>query len=159
MISTFALSAQVKNGAYNLLLKTMLNHSVSEISVDEIRTVINEKQDYLILDTRELNEYNVSHVPGAIWVGYEDFSLERIPVNTENKAVVVYCSVGYRSEKIAEQLVGKGYSNVQNLYGGIFEYVNSKYTLHNNAGNVTDSIHAFNKKWGVWLSSGVKVYE
>ena len=38
--------------------------------------------------------------------------------------IVVYCSVGYRSEKIAEELDKLGFTNVSNLYGGIFEWIN-----------------------------------
>ncbi len=52
----------------------------------------------------------------------------------EESKVVVYCSVGYRSEKIAEKLKAAGYKNVFNLYGGIFEWENQNLPVYDSNG-------------------------
>jgi len=52
-----------------------------------------------------------------------------------------------------------GFANVSNLYGGIFEWVNQGNPIVNEKGKVTETIHAYNEAWGVWLTKGVKVYD
>jgi predicted sulfurtransferase len=80
-------------------------------------------------------------------------------VKDKNANIVVYCSIGVRSEQIGEKLLKLGYKNVYNLYGGIFEYKNSGGKVVNNQNKVTDSIHTFNKTWSAYLTKGIKVYE
>jgi 3-mercaptopyruvate sulfurtransferase SseA len=70
----------------------------------------------------------------------------------------VYCSVGYRSEKVSEQLRQAGYQTVYNLYGGIFEWKNQGHPVVNAEGEPTERVHAYNRSWGVWLKKGDKVY-
>jgi len=72
---------------------------------------------------------------------------------------VVYCSLGIRSETIAHKLIKKGYTNVYNLYGGIFEWKNNDFVVLDTEGSETEKVHAFNKNWGKWLTKGKKVYE
>jgi len=71
----------------------------------------------------------------------------------------VYCSLGIRSEDIAEKLKKAGYNNVLNLYGGIFEWKNKDFTVYNSEGTQTEKIHTFSKEWSKWLTKGIKVYE
>jgi hypothetical protein len=70
----------------------------------------------------------------------------------------VYCSLGIRSETIANQLKKAGYTNIKNLYGGIFEWRNKGFKVYNSEDKKTDSIHAFSKAWSKWLTKGTKVY-
>ena len=112
----------------------------------------------VLLDSREPGEFEVSHIKGARNVGYDDFdmsALKDIPKDTE---IVIYCSVGYRSEKIGEKLLDEGFTNVSNLYGGIFNWVNEGNQVVDGNG-ATPKVHAYNKKWGQWLEKGEKVYE
>lgn len=114
----------------------------------------------LYLDTREREEYEVSHLKNAMWVGYKEFDATRFTRAMPDKAqpIIVYCSVGVRSENIGEQLKALGYTKVLNLYGGIFKWKNMDRHVYNTLGNPTDSIHAFNKHWGKLLEKGIKVY-
>ncbi|MCB0639319.1 MAG: rhodanese-like domain-containing protein [Lewinella sp.] len=145
----------VESGAYQLMLKTLLAHSVPEASVAEITE---EQGEVTYLDARERREYEVSHIPGAIWVGYDDFDLSRVRDVAKDARLVVYCSVGYRSEKVTEQLLANGWRNVRNLYGGIFEWKNQGHAVVTPAGEETERVHAYNRTWGIWLRSGEKVY-
>lgn len=147
--------AQVESTAYDVMLKTLLSHNVSEVSVVKAK----EMKNALFLDARELNEFQVSHINKARHVGYDKFDLTSLKDVDKNQQIVVYCSVGYRSEKIAEKLVQAGYTNVQNLYGGFFEWVNESLPVVNNQGKQTDRVHAYSKSWGIWLNKGTKVYE
>ena len=67
--------------------------------------------------------------------------------------------MGYRSEKISEQLLDAGYTDVANLYGGIFEWKNQNQKVVNMDGQTTESVHAYNRTWGIWLKNGEKVYD
>lgn len=111
---------------------------------------------YFFLDARETEEYDVSHIKGAMPVGYDDFSLDGIKLQKQD-TIVVYCSIGYRSEKIGEKLQKRGYENVFNLYGGVFKWMNDGYPIYSN-GEETDRIHTYNKKWSQWVYQGEKIY-
>ena len=66
-----------------------------------------------IIDVRLPEEYDVSHIPkadnlqsaGAIAAAFPDYA----------EPIVVYCSVGYRSAAVAEELASLGYTYVKNL--------------------------------------------
>lgn len=151
----YTLGAQIQDQSYKLLLKGLLSHSVPEVSVTEAMTV---GEEAIFLDARAKKEFDVSHLKGARFVGYDDFDLTAVKDIPKDKKVVVYCSIGYRSEKIAEQLIAAGYSDVSNLFGGVFEWKNQGHEVYNTAGE-TEQVHAFDKTWGIWLRKGEKVYD
>lgn len=155
MFSFLQAPAQVQSSAYDLTLKTLLSHSVPEVSVLQVK----EMKNVLLLDAREWNEYQVSHIENAKYVGHDHFQLETLKTIDKKQKLVVYCSVGYRSEKISEKLKQAGFTDVSNLYGGIFEWVNQSNPVVDSKGKMTDNIHAYSKTWGVWLNKGVKVYD
>ena len=137
-------------------LKKFNKESVPYISVEDLHHT-----SAVLLDTRKKEEYDVSHLKNAIWVGHKEFSenqvLEKVP--NKNDSIVVYCSIGVRSENIGEKLMALGYKNVQNLYGGIFEWKNNDGKVYNQQEKETDSVHAFSKHWGKLLLKGEKVYD
>ena len=148
-------SQEVNDSTYHELLQDLLDHSVTEVSVHEVDA---SDTSIVFLDAREKYEYNVSHIQNATWVGYLTFSTKRVKRITKNKHIIVYCSVGYRSEKITEKLLKAGYTNVSNLYGGIFEWKNQGKLLVNKNGKKTDKVHAYDRRWGKWLRKGKKVF-
>jgi len=153
MTSCFAQpTGMVKSKSYDRTLATMLNaEEVPFISVEEL---VNIKSDsILLLDTRSREEYEVSHIPGALWIGYDDFDRDRVKNLDPKKQVIVYCSVGYRSEKIGQQLQEQGFKEIRNLYGSIFEWANRSQALVNPQGDTVYQIHAYNKVWGRWINN------
>jgi rhodanese-related sulfurtransferase len=155
MFSFLHAPAQVQSSAYNLTLKALLSHSVPEVTVPQVK----EMKGILLMDAREWNEYRVSHIKNATFVGYDQFEIDKLKSINKEQKIVVYCSVGYRSEKISEKLKRAGFINVSNLYGGIFEWVNQGNPVVDEKGKETDHVHAYSKTWGVWLNQGVKVYD
>lgn len=145
---------RVQSKAYDLMLRTLLSHSVPEISVDSLQKI---KNKVVLIDAREPEEYTVSHIPGAIPVGYTNFKKTALDSLDKEIPIVVYCAVGYRSEKISEKLKGMGYKNVSNLYGGIFEWVNQGNVVVNET-DTTQKVHAYSRPWSIWLNKGQKVY-
>lgn len=149
----FNISAQAN---IDSTLSKLLDFSAPLVKVKDLK----ENQEVLFLDAREIEEFNVSHIPNAAFVGYETFSNKKVQKVAQDKeqAIIVYCSVGYRSEIIANRLIKMGYTNVHNLYGGIFEWKNADYELVNTQEAPTDSVHVYSKEWGVYLLNGIKVY-
>lgn len=111
-----------------------------------------------LLDSREAEEFSVSHLSGAKLVGYDDFDLERVKHIDKEDTVVIYCSVGYRSERVGEKLLDAGFKHVYNLYGGIFEWKNTGRSVVTPQGDTTERVHAYNKRWSRFLKKGEKVY-
>jgi len=144
--------------AYDALLSTLYSHSVPTISVDSL-ALVSKTQKPILLDTRAKAEFETSHLPGALWVDYDTFGPGLVANLERSRPVVVYCSVGYRSEKIGEKLKTLGFNHVRNLYGGIFQWKNEGYEVVNQNGDPTDSVHCYNRLWSVWMTNGIKVYE
>ena len=150
-LSTFC---QIKNNDFRQMLDNMYNHTVPLIRVDSLKNLKN----IFLLDTREREEFEVSHLKNARNVGYIWFDMRRVYDIPKDATIVVYCSVGYRSEKIGEKLLKYGYKNVYNLYGSIFEWANKGNPVYKSNGVQTTEIHTFNKNWARWVERGTKVY-
>lgn len=138
-------------------MQSLYSHTVPLITAAEL--LQNQPENLVLLDTRARQEYDVSHLPHARIVDYESFSPEDMAGISKEAQIVVYCSVGYRSERIGEKLQKLGYRNVKNLYGGIFDWKNKGNTVINNQNQPTDSVHTYNYNWSQWLYKGIKVYE
>lgn len=140
------------------LLNKYNTKSVPYISVEELAM---PKTEAILLDAREPKEYEVSHLKGAINVGYNEFDLAETTelIKDKQQTLVVYCSLGIRSEDIAERLSKAGYTNIFNLYGGIFEWKNEGFDVYDSSETKTEKIHTFSSEWSKWLINGEKVYE
>lgn len=148
---TLVAQEKTSNPKFDKMLKSLLTHTVTEVLPKDIA---NDK-NIVYLDAREKKEYKVSHIDSATWVGFNTFKLKRVKHIPKDQKIVVYCTVGYRSEKIAEKLIQAGFTDVSNLYGGIFEWVHQNKTVANKNGT-TQEIHTYDKEWGQWLEKGIK---
>lgn len=140
-----------------LVLKKLNKNTVSYIYTKDLKSTDN----YIFLDSREPKEYNISHIKSAINIGYDHFDSKtflRLVPNKESN-LVVYCSIGVRSEDIGEKLQKLGYKNVRNLYGGIFEWKNTGNSVVNSQNTETEKVHIFDKNWSQYLKKGERVYE
>lgn len=144
----------MKQTIYRSLVKVTLSHSVDEIWPADI-----EVTDQVFLDTRAKAEFDVSHIEGSKYVGYEDFDLSLVEEFDKDTAIIVYCSIGYRSEKIAEKLQKEGFTNVKNLYGGLTEWMNKGKTVVDSTGQETNRVHGYSSLWGKWYLDAEVVYD
>jgi len=105
----------------------------------------------ILLDAREPGEFEVSHLRGARRVDPErpDFHALR---SLRNRTVVVYCSVGWRSGSIADQLRERGFRRVFNLEGGIFRWANDERPLYRRRTRVHE-VHPYDSVWGRMLEA------
>ncbi|MCF8367822.1 MAG: rhodanese-like domain-containing protein [Bacteroidales bacterium] len=147
-----------KPANYDEELKKMYNQTVPLITPSDLLVKLDKNPEIVLLDAREKNEYRVSHLARAICVGYNEFNINSLKNIPKDQAIVVYCSIGVRSEKIGEKLLEAGYTNVQNLYGGIFEWVYHDGIIVDKKGNPTIEVHAYDENWSKWLLKGEKIY-
>lgn len=140
---------QSADKAYAEMLEGMYAHSVPLITPEKLSHEMGKDKVY-ILDARSPAEYNQSHLKGARFINYDTFNKKKVEDIPKEAKVVVYCSVGWRSERIGENLQKLGYNNVFNLYGGIFEWYNEGYPVYNAQGK-TETVHPYNADWGKWV--------
>jgi rhodanese-related sulfurtransferase len=138
-----ALQACAQNTDIDLEVKKLYRNSVPVVRNAQVSTRAT------LLDTREREEFNVSHLPRARWVGYDDFDLKRVANIPKTDTIIVYCSIGYRSERIGEKLKKAGYTNVYNLYGGIFQWKNATMALWSHQPTTPPSAYTATTRAGV----------
>ena len=90
-----------------------------QISQEEAKTMM-DTQEVILLDAREQDEYDSSHIPGAILlpVGTIDEDTAAAVIPEKDAVVLIYCRSGNRSKTAAEALAGLGYTNIYE-FGGI----------------------------------------
>jgi sulfur-carrier protein adenylyltransferase/sulfurtransferase len=94
--------------------------TVGEISVFELKKMMDEKADFQLIDVREAYEYEVSNLGGTlIPLSILSENMDKI---ARGKTVVVHCKSGARSAKAIDFLKEHGVKNVLNLTGGIVAF-------------------------------------
>lgn len=127
-----------------------LDETIPFISCDELDA---QYDHYTILDAREFDEYQISHLKNAKHIGYDNPDFSVLENQDKEDPIILYCSIGYRSEKMGEQLAEMGYTNVYNLFGSIFEWINQDKPVYNPKGLEVLEVHTYSKKWGNWVEN------
>jgi adenylyltransferase/sulfurtransferase len=98
---------------------------VPETTVQELKSRIDRGDTPFILDVREPNEFQICRIPGStlIPLGELPRRLGELPQGADAPDIVVHCKMGGRSAKAVRQLQEKGVVRVQNLKGGILEWI------------------------------------
>ena len=139
-------------------VELLYRKTVPVISKAGLDSLMAADSTLVLLDCREAEEYAVSHLPGSDLAPYGAFEADDLKQITKDRPVVVYCSIGYRSERIGEKLQDAGFSNVFNLYGGIFDWKNNGGVVVTSDRDTTQKVHTYNKQWSKYLQVGEKVY-
>ncbi|NND88562.1 MAG: rhodanese-like domain-containing protein, partial [Flavobacteriaceae bacterium] len=65
------------------------------MSIEEARRM-QFHEEVIFLDAREIAEFEISHIPNAQWVGYNDFSETELTsiLQDKDQAIIIYCSIG-----------------------------------------------------------------
>ena len=96
---------------------------VREVTVDDVKQMLDDKADFLLIDVREDNEWAKDHLPAAVHLGkgiIERDVEQRVPDLAT--PLVLYCGGGFRSALAADALQRMGYTNVASMDGGIREW-------------------------------------
>ena len=126
---------------------------VVQLSTDSLFTWLLDKDrtQPLLVDIREKEEYAISHIHDAIQMDPDTKEFSALANLDKTQPIVVYCSVGYRSSKMAERLMASGFTNVANLEGSIFTWANDGYPLATSGEKPAGVVHPYNKVWGMLL--------
>ncbi|HEV8083774.1 MAG TPA: rhodanese-like domain-containing protein [Chitinophagaceae bacterium] len=152
----YAIPQKTNSKLLSIITKSLQSSEVPKINVSDAAA---HQSSYLFLDSREKEEYNVSHINNSIYVGDKEFDINKVEQFPKDTGIIVYCSVGVRSDKIAKEIIDAGYTNVNNMFGGIFEWINEGYPIFDSMGKSTQNIHAYSRMWGIFVNSNHKVYD
>jgi len=96
-----------------------------EITALELKVKMDEKQDFVLIDVREPNEYDIARIPGATLVPLSQLPNRFHELDKyKGKEIVLHCKSGIRSRKAINFLKQQGYENLVNVAGGIAEWSN-----------------------------------
>jgi len=89
-----------------------------ELMPAELKRMMDRREDFVLLDVREPQEWDISRLPGATLI-----PLSRLPyalgeLSTADP-IVAYCRSGIRSRKALQILQDNGFRKLRNLTGGI----------------------------------------
>ena len=93
-----------------------------EITVQELKALLDEGKGPFILDVREAYEYEIANLEGTL------IPLQELPRRLDeiddhrDELVVVYCRSGGRSAQAVQYLRAMGYDQATNLKGGVLAW-------------------------------------
>jgi adenylyltransferase/sulfurtransferase len=99
--------------------------AVPETTVETLKARLDRGDRLFILDVREPSEFQICRIPGStlIPLGELPKRLAELPSGAGRPDIVVHCKMGGRSAKAVKQLVDAGFTRVENLKGGILEWI------------------------------------
>lgn len=95
---------------------------MKEITVQELKKLIDEKKEFQLIDVREEHEFDEANLKGElIPMGEIMDNLDKL---SKDKQVIVHCRSGKRSATVINALENQhGFTNLYNLKGGILAYM------------------------------------
>ncbi len=109
-------------------------------------------KDAIYVDVRDEKEIKVSQIKNSITKKQLLDNLE----NYKDKKIISYCTIGYRSGKFTETLMGKKIE-AYNLKGGLLLWSHENLQVYNND-LVTNQIHVYDSPWDLLKSGYVAIY-
>lgn len=91
---------------------------MKEISVIELKSKIDNKESFQLIDVREINEYELGQIPGSKHIPMGEV-MDHLSEIKKDIPVYLQCKSGARSGAILNALEGQGYTNLYNVKGGI----------------------------------------
>jgi predicted sulfurtransferase len=97
------------------------------ISPQDLKSLLDNKEDVLVLDTRNEYETRVGKFENAIDLNLDTFrdfpeAIESLPEEYKDKQIVMYCTGGIRCEKASAVMMKAGFADVKQLEGGVLDY-------------------------------------
>ena len=118
--------------------------TVTAAQIRALQADTSNRGRFLIVDVRDKNESDVSIIPGAITLA----NFEKTRQSHQGKAVITYCTVGYRSEIVARDLRNNGW-NAQNYRGSILDWCENRLPVVTPNGQTTTRVHTYNSSFKV----------
>lgn len=112
-------------------------NSEAEISSTQLKKILDDKKDVIIIDVRTSEEYSgeLGHIPGSILKPVqkiESWASEFDSLKSKNIEIILVCRSGIRSASATKYFIEKGFSNVYNLVGGMKAWNKAQYPIEKN---------------------------
>ena len=133
--------------------------SISFVTAEQLSKWLapNSKKEIMLFDVRSREEYEISHIKGAIYIEDFDHSLVLLFGKMKDTLIITYDSVGLRSAKFTDKLTARDFNNVYNLEGSIFEWANNGYPLYKGSQRVY-KVHPNDLWWGRYLKDELSAW-
>ena len=93
-----------------------------EVTVEELKSRIDRRDSFVLLDVRESQEFDICRIPGSVLIPLGDLQ-SRMPELQAGGDLIVHCKSGVRSGKAVKLLREAGYVGAKNLKGGILAWI------------------------------------
>jgi rhodanese-related sulfurtransferase len=104
--------------------------AINEVSIAEVKKMIDNKEDIILLDVRDKEEYETGHIPGAINISRGTLELKsHLIIPDKTKKIVVYCGLDLRSPLATKSLNDFGYKKAINMVGGLKAWKEAGYPV------------------------------
>jgi rhodanese-related sulfurtransferase len=104
--------------------------SIREVSIDDVKKMVENKQKIIILDVRDKDEFETGYIPGAINLsrGMLEFKISTL-IPDKDAAIIVYCGIDLRGPLATKTLNEFGYKNAVNINGGLKAWKAAGYPI------------------------------
>jgi adenylyltransferase/sulfurtransferase len=92
-----------------------------DIDVTELKQKLDRGDDFLLIDVREPNEYQICRIPGSRLIPLSEFPRHKAELDPRAE-IVIHCKSGMRSAKACAFLRQAGFARVRNVAGGILAW-------------------------------------
>ena len=97
--------------------------NVKEISVDDLKKKIDNKEDFTLVDVRTESELNYGKIKCKQFKFIPMQEIEsREKELDKNKEVITYCRTGHRSHSVAQDLMKHGFKKVSTVKDGLMAW-------------------------------------
>ena len=124
--------------------------TVPTVTTNQLAEALMTERPVVLLDARDASEFLVSHLPEARLVRSTNDLMTSLEHVSPDTLIVAYCSVGYRSAKLIQELQQRGITTAFNLEGSIFAWANAGLPIYRGDIQV-QQVHPFNESWGQLL--------
>jgi len=96
----------------------------------EFEQALENDKSIVLIDVRTSGEYRMGHIPNSLHIDLfsPDFS-QKIMALDKSKNYFIYCRSGARSANVCSMMAQQGFSNLTNLFGGLFDWRGEIVTL------------------------------
>lgn len=102
---------------------------IKEMTVEELKTLMDKKDDVILIDCREQGEWDEGHIPGAKLMPLSRLSESFEELSDPDASIIIQCRSGKRSMDACLFLQGEGYQDLTNLTGGILAWIDAGYQI------------------------------
>lgn len=106
----------------------------TNIAPEQAQAMLAAGEITLVIDTRELHEWQAGHIDGSVLVPVPSAELEVLArlkqlAPSTDQAVLVHCRSGVRSLRVMPQIAAYGFRRIYHLPGGILSWAQAGLPL------------------------------